>query len=136
MADLLLEPATLPTRPRLLIVEDDTHIREFCRLLLRQRYDVQVAEHGQDAAAILDAHQIDLVLTDLQMPVMSGMALLALIREHHPEVDTVVMTAHATVETAREALKLGALDYISKPVEAENLERTVRTCLELRRVRQ
>jgi len=136
MADLLIDHAVAPPRVRILVVEDDTNIREFCRLLLRQRYDVLTAEHGREAVALLAEHPVDLVLTDLQMPVMGGLELLQHIRLHHPEVDSVVLTAHATVDTARQALKLGALDYLSKPVEAENLERTMRTCLELRRVRQ
>lgn len=136
MSDLLLDPAATRARPRILVVEDDTNIREFCRLLLRQQYDVLTAEHGKAAVDVLAEQPMDLVLTDLQMPMMGGIELLEHIRQHHPEVDTVVLTAHATVDTARQALKLGALDYLSKPVEAENLERTVRTCLELRRVRQ
>lgn len=136
MADLLLDPASTRTRPAILVVEDDKNIREFCRLLLRQQYDMFTAEHGGQALEILRAQQIDLVLTDLQMPVMGGMELLVQIRQNHPDVDAVILTAHATVETAREALKLGALDYLAKPVEAENLERTVRTGLELRRIRQ
>lgn len=136
MADLLLDPTLARSRARLLVVEDDQHIRDFCRLLLRQQYDVTTAENGRVAVDILAAQPIDLVLTDLQMPLMGGMELLQHIRQNHPDVDTIILTAHATVETARQALKLGALDYLPKPVETENLERTVRTCLELRRVRQ
>ena len=136
MAGLLLDPAATRPRARILVVEDDTNIREFCRLLLRQQYEVFTAENGRLALDVLAQQQVDLVLTDLQMPVMGGMELLEQLRLHHPEVDAVVLTAHATVDTARQALKLGALDYLSKPVEAENLERTVRTCLELRRIRQ
>ncbi|NJN16940.1 MAG: response regulator [Oscillochloris sp.] len=136
MADMLLESAGAHARARLLVVEDDTNIREFCRLLLRQQYDVTTAANGQLAIEILAAQPIDLVLTDLQMPIMGGMALLNHINRVHPDIDVVILTAYASVETAREALKLGALDYLPKPVEAEQLERTVRTCLELRRVRQ
>jgi putative nucleotidyltransferase with HDIG domain len=131
-----LSQATNLAQARLLVVEDDDNIRTFCQRLLRLHYDVTVAEHGAAALVLLAEQPFDLVITDLQMPVMGGMALLEQIRLHHAECDTLVMTAHATVETAREALKLGALDYLDKPVESENLLRTVRTCLELRRVRQ
>lgn len=132
----LLEPAPQAARARILVVEDDANIRTFCQRLLRLNYEVDVAEHGAAALRLLEACAYDLVLTDMQMPVMGGIELLQQIRQHHPETDTVILTAYATVDTAREALKLGALDYLSKPIETENLERTVRTCLELRRVRQ
>ncbi len=132
MADY--EPSS-STRPRILVVEDEVTIREFCRLLLRREYDVAVAEHGQAAIELLTTQTFDLVVTDLQMPYLDGLALVQYLRTHCLETDVIVMTAHATVETAREALKLGALDYISKPVDAEQLQKTIRTALELRRVR-
>lgn len=136
MVEPLLGVAAPAARARILVVEDDTNIRTFCQRLLRLSYEVAVAEHGGVALELLRSQPFDLVLTDLQMPVMGGLELLEQIRQHHPDIDAVVLTAYATVDTAREALKLGALDYLSKPIESENLERTVRSCLELRRVRQ
>ena len=136
MAELLLGTAPPAARARILVVEDDANIRTFCQRLLRLSYEVHVAEHGGVAIELLQANSYDLVLTDMQMPVMGGIELLQHIRQHYPETDTVVLTAYATVDTARETLKLGALDYLSKPIETENLERAVRTSLELRRVRQ
>jgi putative nucleotidyltransferase with HDIG domain len=137
MAEVLLGTATPPAaRPRILIVEDDINVRTFCQRLLRVSYEVDCADHGGAALAMLRATRYDLVITDMQMPVMGGIELLQHIRQQFPETDTVILTAFATVDTARDALKLGALDYLSKPVEADNLERTVRTCLELRRIRQ
>lgn len=126
---------SLIARPRILVVEDEANVREFCRLLLRREYEVAVAEHGLAAIAILQQQPFDLVLTDLQMPHMDGIALIRHLRSHHLATDVVVMTANATVETAREALKLGALDYIAKPVDSEQLQKTIRTALELRRIR-
>jgi putative nucleotidyltransferase with HDIG domain len=136
MADLLLGTAAPDLRARILVVEDDAHIRTYCQRLLRISYEVDVAEDGAQALERLSASSYDLVLTDMQMPVLSGIQLLQQIRQQHPETDTVILTAYATVDTAREALKLGALDYLSKPIESDQLERTIRTCLELRRVRQ
>lgn len=136
MADPLLGMAAPAPRARILVVEDDANIRTFCQRLLRITYEVDAAENGAQALDLMRAHAYDLVLTDMQMPVIGGIELLQQIRQQFPETDTVVLTAYATVDTAREALKLGALDYLSKPIEAEHLERTVRTCLELRRVRQ
>ncbi len=127
-------PSPFP-RPRILVVEDEANVREFCRLLLRREYDVAVAEHGLAALEILHQQPFDLVITDLQMPFLDGIALIQELRAHHLTTDAIVMTANATVETAREALKLGALDYIAKPVDAEQLQKTIRTALELRRIR-
>lgn len=136
MADLMPGPAAPTLRARILVVEDDVHIRTYCQRLLRVSYDVDVAENGAQAVELLQNAGYDLVLTDMQMPVLGGIELLQQIRHQHPETDTVILTAYATVDTAREALKLGALDYLSKPIESDQLERTIRTCLELRRVRQ
>lgn len=122
-------------RPRILVVEDETNIREFCRLLLRRAYDVVVAEHGLAAITLLQQQPFDLVVTDLQMPHVDGIALIHHLRAHYLDIDVIVMTANATVETAREALKLGALDYIAKPLDAEQLQKTIRTALEIRRIR-
>ncbi len=129
------EPTT-PTPPRLLVVEDDTTVRDFCVRLLRMNgYQVLSANNGIEALERLTEHRYDLVFTDLQMPQMGGIALLQAMRERYPDTDTIVFTAHATVETAREALKLGAFDYLTKPVSVDDLERTVRRAMEWRRVR-
>lgn len=136
MADVLLASDAVVARPRLLVVEDDAYVRTFCQRLLRTTYVVETAEHGGQAVELLRRQPYDLALVDLDMPVMDGIALLEHIRQRHAETDVVVFTAYASVDSARQALKLGALDYLSKPVEAENLERTVRSALELRRIRQ
>jgi putative nucleotidyltransferase with HDIG domain len=121
---------------RLLVVEDDTNVRDFCVRLLRMNgYQVAAAENGRVALERLREGQYDLILTDLQMPEMGGIDLLQQLRQHYPEIDAIVFTAHATVETAREALKLGAFDYLTKPVTVDDLERTVRRAMEWRRVR-
>ncbi|MFP4437663.1 MAG: HD domain-containing phosphohydrolase [Chloroflexaceae bacterium] len=122
---------------RLLIVDDDTNVRNFCARLLRHHgYATATADNGRTAVEMLREKRYDLVLTDLQMPEMGGIELLHYLREQHPDVDKLVFTAFAEVDTARQALKLGAFDYLTKPVDADDLERAVRRCLELRRIRQ
>lgn len=129
------QPTTPPAR--VLIVEDDTNVRDFCVRLLRMNgYQVVAAEHGRMAMEILGETRYDLVFTDLQMPEMGGIELLQQMRQRYPETDAIVFTAHATVETARQALKLGAFDYLTKPVTVDDLERTVRRAMEWRRVRE
>src|SRR6266545_2281947 len=134
---VIATPEQAPAEPsRLLVVEDDANVREFCvRLLQRNGYQVAAAEHGQAALERLNDAQYDLVLTDLQMPEMGGIDLLHELRDRYPETGAIVFTAHATVESARAALKLGAFDYLTKPVTVDDLERTVRRALEWRRVR-
>src|SRR5262245_29378035 len=125
------------TSSRLLVVEDDTNVRDFCVRLLRMNgYQVAAAENGRVALTRLGEAQYDLVFTDLQMPEMGGIELLQMLRQNYPDTDAIVFTAHATVETAREALKLGAFDYLTKPVTVDDMERTVRRAMEWRRVRQ
>jgi putative nucleotidyltransferase with HDIG domain len=126
-----------PIPPRLLVVEDDATVRDFCMRVLRMNgYSVATAENGRAALARLSEERFDLVLTDLQMPELPGIKLLEHMRQHFPDVDSIAFTAYATVDTARQALKLGAFDYLTKPVSVEDLERTVRKCLELRRIRR
>jgi putative nucleotidyltransferase with HDIG domain len=118
------------------VVEDDTTVRDFCVRLLRMNgYQVAAAPNGVAALERLQEQPYDLVFTDLQMPQMGGITLLQEMRQRYPDTDTIVFTAHATVETAREALKLGAFDYLTKPVSVDDLERTVRRAMEWRRVR-
>lgn len=129
-------PEAKQVPPRLLVVEDEPDIRDICvRLLRRGGYQVATAENGQVAVDRLKEAPFDLVLTDIQMPKMSGMELLQLLRQQYQDTDVIVFTAHTTVETARDALKLGAFDYLAKPNIVEDLERTVRRALEWRRVR-
>lgn len=127
---------TSPAPLRILVVEDDTNVRDFCVRLLRMNgYQVAAAENGRVALERLRENRYDLVFTDLQMPEMGGIALLHELRQNYPEIDSIVFTAHATVETARDALKLGAFDYLTKPVSVDDVERTVRRAMEWRRVR-
>lgn len=128
---------TIEPHSRLLVVEDDPIVRDFCVRLLRMKgYHVQSAENGRIALSLLQHTPFDLILTDLQMPEMGGIPLLHELQRLHPSTDSIVFTAFATVETARAALKLGAFDYLTKPVSVDDLERTVRRALEWRNIRR
>jgi len=107
----------------ILVVEDGRTQREMlCGFLRDEGYSVACAENGEDALMKLREEGFDLVLTDYKMPVMDGMALLQAAKELNPEVDVVVMTAFGTVETAVSAMKAGASDYISKPIDLDELQ--------------
>ena len=107
----------------ILVVEDGKSQREMLRDFLKDEgYPVAAAENGKDALLKLREDCFDLVLTDYKMPGMDGMALLKAGKELNPEVDVVVMTAFGTVETAVNAMKAGAADYISKPIDLDELQ--------------
>ena len=117
----------------ILVVDDDDANRVTLeRLLRREGYEVHHAASGRDAIETLRARAIDLVLTDLKMPGMTGLDLLRAVRAIDPDVEVVVMTAYGTVETAVEAMKDGAYDFVAKPLKRIELVTTVRKALEKR----
>ncbi len=102
---------------RILVADDEAGIREFVSdALALDGHEVAVAADGDAAARALDEHSFDLVFTDLKMPGLDGMSLLRKMRSEQPEVQVIVLTAHGTVATAVEAMKLGAVDYLQKPI--------------------
>jgi len=108
--------------PRVLVVDDDKAVRAALRVNLRKHgYDVTVAESGEKALRALDDRPMDLVLSDVSMPGMSGMELLGKVRERWPDVRVVIMTGRGSVQDAVAAMKAGADDYIIKPVSKDEL---------------
>ena len=120
---------------KLLVVDDETSIREFLEILfLRAGHQVRLAKDAVDAIAVLKAHPIDLVLTDLRLPRGSGMDVLTFVTKEMPSTQVVIMTAFATTETAIEAMKAGAYDYIIKPFKVDELTVLLDRALERRRL--
>src|SRR5262249_29260716 len=102
---------------RILIVEDDEGLRQVTHVQLeREGYEVSSAVSAEQAIPILEKAPHQLILTDLNLPGVSGLDLLKRIRVEYPESAVIVMTAFGTVQTAVEAMKAGAYDYINKPV--------------------
>ncbi len=102
---------------RIIVVDDEAAIREVFRLALSKRgINVQVCANGQEAVDAFNENHIDLVITDLRMPVMDGMKLLKWVLGQHPLVPVIMLTAYATIEGAVEAMRIGAFDFIAKPV--------------------
>ncbi len=102
---------------RILVADDEAGLREFITDSLElDEHTVVAAKDGKEAAKILEERGFDLLLTDLKMPGMDGMALLRKVRAEQPEVEVIVMTAHGTVDNAVEAMKLGAFEYLQKPI--------------------
>ena len=123
--------------PRILVVDDDESLRRITALQLEEEgYQVKVASSAEDALIILARSPQDLVITDLKMPGVSGVQLLKQIRTDYPETIVILVTAFGTVESAVEAMKLGACDYITKPVNPDNLRLVVARSLENVRLRE
>ncbi|MBX9604541.1 MAG: sigma-54 dependent transcriptional regulator, partial [Bryobacteraceae bacterium] len=122
---------------RILVVDDEENLRRVTQLKLHQAgYEAMTASDGAQALDLLTRNPQDLVITDLKMPGMSGMELLRKIREEYPEVIVIVVTAFGTVESAVEAMKLGAYDYIIKPVNSDALKLVVSRALEHHRLQE
>lgn len=117
--------------PRILVVDDEQVIREIlAEFLSMEGFDVRTAEDGQKALTELSRTRFDLMLADLKMPNMGGIELLAAVRKHQPHLVTVIMTGFGTVETAIDAMKRGAYDYILKPFKVDEVIHTLRRGLE------
>ncbi|OHD75413.1 MAG: transcriptional regulator, partial [Spirochaetes bacterium RIFOXYB1_FULL_32_8] len=117
----------------ILIVDDEKNIREGLRLVLKKdNHTVFLAPDGSEAISILKNNEIDLVITDLKMPNMDGENLLAYIMKDFPGIPVIVLTGHGTVETAVKAMRDGAYDFLTKPLNIEKLSIIVERALSKR----
>ncbi|HEY7521813.1 MAG TPA: sigma-54 dependent transcriptional regulator [Methylomirabilota bacterium] len=121
---------------RVLVVDDEQSMRELLGIMLRQvGYDVTQADGGEAAIQTLKAADVfDLVITDLRMRKVDGLAVLRAAKEHSPHTVVLVVTAFASTETAVEAMKLGAYDYVTKPFKLDELKLTIANALERKRL--
>ena len=111
-------------RPRLLVVDDDRGILTLIgTVAMSERFDVTTATNGEDALVQLRHRAVDLVLLDLRMPGVSGLEVLRAIRDANPRCKVVLMTGYGTIDSAVEAVKLGAIDYLTKPFDLQRLRK-------------
>ena len=121
--------------PRILVVDDEEAIREILAdFLAMEGFSVRTAGNGAEALTEISRGRFDLVLSDLKMPTMGGLELLEALARHAPNTVTIIMTGFGTVETAIQAMKQGAYDYIMKPFKMEEVLHTVRRGLEKRKL--
>ena len=116
--------------PKLLIVDDERGSRESLRLIFSREYDVLLAADANEALALLSREAVDLVLLDVMMPGLSGVELLRQIHAINPGMPAIMISAATAIPPVVEAIRLGALDFVSKPFEVENLRHVVRRALE------
>lgn len=121
----------------ILIVEDDNTIRVTVgNFLTRQGFDIELAENGEQALALLNQRTFSLILLDLRLPDLNGLDILAKVKESDDQPLVVIMTAYPEVRTAVAALKAGAYDYINKPFDLEDLQELIRRAVEIQRLRR
>jgi two-component system response regulator HydG len=121
------------SQARILVIDDDESMRDSCRqALARKAGRVEVAGDGLTGLGILEKEAFDLVILDLKMPGLSGMEVLNRIKQEYPEVVVVVITGYATVESAVEAMRHGAYDFLPKPFTPESLRAIIERALDTR----
>ncbi len=119
----------------ILVVDDDELFRAICSdVLTAAGFSVLKASCGAEAMEVISSKEVDIVLTDLVMPGMDGIAVLEAVKQYNALIDVILITGHSSVESAVSALKNGAFDYINKPVNADVLLHTVNSCIEKRRL--
>ncbi len=125
------------SQQRVLVVDDEANMRRVLEIMLHKiGYETRAASNGQEALALAQRESFDLVLTDLRMPEMDGLALLDALRAQKVEAPVILLTAYGTVESAVQAMKLGAYDYILRPFDVEAVERVITRALTTERTRR
>ena len=129
-------PAASPAQKgRILVVDDDSDVRfVVCELLRTGGYDVLEAADGSSALGLVAEREVDVILSDIKMPDLDGIELLRTLREREQDVPVLLMTGGPTVETAIQAVELGALRYLVKPIDAEGLRGAVEAAIRVHRL--
>jgi len=118
------------TPPPILVLDDDPQMLESLgELLRRQGYEVHLAPDGQAGLALLGQHPVQVILTDLKMPGLDGLGLLREVKRLSPDVDVIVFTGQGSIEEAVEAMKGGAWDFLTKPIDSDRLLEVLRRAL-------
>ena len=122
---------------RVLVIDDEENLRHYLQLILGEAgYQVAIAQDGEEGLAKMQRHAWDIILCDIKMPSMDGMALLKAAKEKGLEGTIIMMSAYGTVDTAVEAMKIGAYDYVSKPFNADEIILTLKKAEERERLRE
>jgi two-component system response regulator PilR (NtrC family) len=132
------EPTPEPaTKPRILIVDDEPSMRDMLRIVLRRDgFDVLLAANGREAIATLEKERVDLLLSDIRMPDVGGVDVLRAAKALNRDIIAFMMTAFASTDSAVEAMRLGAVDYFTKPFNMDELRLKVRQHIEALRIKQ
>src|SRR5512139_720700 len=117
-------------KARILCVDDESVILDsFRRILVLDGYCVDTVEQGKEALGLIQTHSYDFVFTDLKMPEMDGLEVTKSVKHLRPDIDVIVITGYASIETAVETMKYGAMDYVQKPFTEDELIAFFSKCL-------
>lgn len=123
----------MDSRGNILVIDDEMAPRESIRMVLKGRYNVATATGALEGIAMMSERPVDLVVMDIKMPKMDGITALQEIKKKHPDTEVVLLTAYASLETARDAIRFGAFDYLLKPFDKDDIISVVEKGLEKRR---
>ncbi len=121
---------------KILVVEDERNIRESIDIALSEHYEIKTASSGNDALNLIVKEQFDLLITDIRMPGISGLELLKEYKRLYPENPVIVITAFTSIQSAVEAMKAGASEYVPKPFSLEELEIKVKNLLNSKKINE
>ncbi|MGO1470817.1 MAG: sigma-54-dependent transcriptional regulator, partial [Tissierella sp.] len=125
----------LQIKTKILIADDEVNmVWALKKVLIKEGFEVLSAENGEEALKIFRREESDLVILDLKMPKINGIEVLRNIKDTNPKIPVIMITAHGSTDVAVEAMKLGALDYISKPFDIEELRVIIRKALEYKKL--
>jgi DNA-binding NtrC family response regulator len=123
----------MPNEETILVVDDEIGLRESLRMILKPLYEVHTATAGEEALQFIQDNHVDLVLLDLNMPGLSGFGVLKAIKDFRPDIEVIIITGYKSLENAKEAIRLGAEDFIPKPFNVADILAIVAKIFEGRR---
>src|SRR5438874_12717228 len=130
-----IAPATDRRPPRILVVDDERSMRELLAIVLRREgYEVLLADNGRSAIDLLEREPVDLLISDIKMPDLSGVDVLRAAKQIDQDILGIMITAFASTDTAVEAMLLRACDYLTNPSDVALLRRKVRESIENRQL--
>jgi DNA-binding NtrC family response regulator len=117
-------------KPTIIIVDDEDKERRVISLNLKENYNILLAQNGKQAVELINNNRVHLIITDFNMPEMNGLELLRWAKENYKTIPVIIMTAFGSIENAVEAMKMGAHDYVSKPIKMDELETVIEKSLQ------
>ncbi len=123
----------MENKANVLIIDDELSPRESIRMVLRDIYNVSTATGGAEGLEFMTGNPIDLVVLDIMMPGMDGITTLQEIKKRHPDTEVILLTAYASIKTAKSAVRFGALDYLTKPFDKDDVLAVVKRGMERKR---